>query len=106
MSAGNEETAPLLTLSEIQISPDVLDAISEEQEHLETLEEGDVSTNAPSFLVGDQQDSPTKATDGTDIPMTPLYQNVNADAVNSPTPVTNGTDGVKIEGAGNGETTA
>ena len=62
-SAQNQETAPLLTLSEIQISPDVHEPIS--QERLDTLEESSPSTN-PMFQLSDPQNSPSAATDEID----------------------------------------
>ena len=61
MSAQNQET--LLTLSEIQISPDVHEPIS--QERLDTLEESSPSTN-PMFQLSDPQNSPPAVTDEID----------------------------------------
>ena len=101
MSAQNEETAPLLTLSEIQISPDVLEAISEEC--LEALQESSPSMT-PTFQLGGPQNSPSAATNEIDCSPNPIYNFGNPN--NPSTTGTNGTGGgVKIDGVGNAETT-
>ena len=74
-SAQNEEAAPLLTLSDIQISPDALEAIN--QKGLDTLKESSPSTNS-SFQLSDPQNSPTTVTNEIDTLVNPVNNVSNA----------------------------